>query len=357
MKNVVMKGRAGVIAAATIGTLIAVTVMGTNPAQAAQNSISLVNADKKISAAAKKAVSLARSGAITATYDVRGAGSGSSQSMKVTVDSTGDSYSYGTGDGSIYVIGMDVFLTNEGFSLTETDLLVAAEFELVVDAPYARIDFNDPGLYMNDTTPEEAAAGYVEDERKKVVSMITENKTLVKKAGKRFSATYSKRGTVETITVKYGSKLQYVDSYSITAGVLSSYSVVDMDSKDKIRFILKRYSGKIQAPVGPYLEYTVIITDPRVTEVRHEAWAQRLLDAAAREARALAAFDGLVTPTDAHWKLAASENEYLTAYGSSLEYDGPGSNGAPIVACGTLNADNEMIVEMVSCSSRGLSRS
>jgi hypothetical protein len=354
MKNLGTKGRASTIAAATIGTMIAVTVFAANPAQAAQNTISLVSADKKIDAAGLKARAIAMSDAFTATYNTRSTDPESSESIKVTVDSTGDSYSYRTGDGSLYVIGMDVFITNEKEDWTLMEILVAAELGLIMDAPYARIDFNDPRVYLDGTTPDVVVAYYVEDDRNKALNMLPGAKPIAKKVGKKYSASYSKRGNVETISVKYGSKLQYTDSYTITGGVLSSYSVVDMDSKDRIRFTLKRYSEKIEAPAGPYLEYTEIATDPRVNKVRNEDYAQRILDAAAREARAFAAFSGLDTPTDAQWKEAASEREYLTAYGSSLEYAGPGSNGEPIVACGKLNADQEMIIEMVSCSSLGL---
>jgi hypothetical protein len=249
-----------------------------------------------------------------------------------------------------YLIGDTYYVEYDEGDLSDYELELAQDLGLNLDTKYAIIN---PLLLDPDYS--------FEDDRNVYNEVNDRGFTGNRKDARSTTVTYRKTGSTEilTVTLQYGAKKgspseKQVLTTKIERGRITALSDTYISSGEsfKVTISYKPYIGTIIAPAGPYLEWDKVYLDPRYSKMTDEKVAGLVLESYVREAKAIAAFEGLDELTIEVWTILKENYDDMVLYDRGIEFTFSSDDEEEKRACGVFT-DYDALLEMSSCAELG----
>ena len=256
-----------------------------------------------------------------------------------------------TDEGVATYIGSQIYLTMNDSTLVDFERELAVDNGLNLTAKFARVNAAKLGVAA------ESRENLIKDAKPEfygsIFSYVNENTKY---------CTIKSVGKDQIIYCKFsfdnflGDPAKPVDEHVVEqSSTISSGKLVKevavYDGKEQIVTTYKAFKGSVKAPSGPYLEYDIILDDPRYERAESVYQAQRALFSLVREASAIAAFENKDHPSAEDWKVVAKE-QGLKLYDRGIGFEIEMASSGVLEVCGVFT-DEGARLETASCASLG----
>jgi hypothetical protein len=243
-----------------------------------------------------------------------------------------------------------VYLKDPDLEFATYEEEIAKELGLDLNKEYIKVVLKESDLAE---VPEQINA--VRSDAKNLLPIISIKDT--EKKYPKSSYRYTKTKSLEILTVKIASKTPKTRVYTIQKGIVVRMVEFDKKLNTLIRYNLRDYQGKINAPTGSVLDFNLIRENPKYKSVRDlkvaTVWLEQYLKAAA--ANAASENSSLVKAS--HVAKAVEGIDSVKQYGTAIELKIESYvDGLEYVSCGYFKDDsyaNLIEVKLIGCEALG----
>jgi hypothetical protein len=330
------------VAVALTVALLAGSMAGAQAASAPKK-ITITQAKKLYTDAVAATVRWQQNNPFTTTQVIR-SGRSTIANTSITVDREGNVQLLENGKVYVLGIGMVNYAPLASADLDTFERALARKIGLSFDREWVRIDAEkimpgyEPSMLTDEYRIQASPAStmfYGLDVKRSTATLAAGNGTQ----------------TVKIVTKSAKSPITY--TFTIASGRISSSSFTG--DGQTVTSTFKSTTKVLTAPKGPYFEWATLYLHPEYQAGRATQIATRQLESLAREATAIAAFDGRDTPSDGDWVTVTGESEDLVLYDKGVELTVRLDEGLTFSMCGVFTPTGASL-NTESCATLGFTK-